>query len=460
MQVTFVETTFSLKNFIQQNKLFLLFTILFCAWYIDIWENSNACSRVLPIATYFENGNFILDKYKDKTIDISIIDGHYYMDKAPLPSMLTLPIYGILKTLGIVHSENGNFYGKSIYITGAIVCGIIPFLLMLLYIAKNLIQKNREDLILMAFITFFSSYIFVFSGTFFAHVLAAAFILIAYINYENKKYFFSGLLCGLAFLTEYTTVWVIFSWIIIELFKHKSIKNIWLMTLGFSPAVLFICSYNYYFTGNPFTMLYLFVADNFVVAEKSTYGLSFPKLTALFGLIFSENRGLLFYAPALLYGLYNLFTNVSSSQIFDVKKYFLHPVFLPFVLTVLFIASHASWDGGWTYGPRHLMSVSSLLIYTIIQCHTFGTNKFVFWFICGYGLICTFLAKLTVMYSIPELDENILSYLISKLKDAFNDGNILSLITHSNPLYAFYIFIAFFIAMFLFQPKSAKSIGQ
>lgn len=460
MQVTFVQTSFSLKNFILQNKLFLFFTVLFCAWYVDIWENSNACSRVLPIATYFENGNFVLDKYKDKTIDISIIDGHYYMDKAPLPSMLTLPIFGILKALHIVHPENGSFYGKSIYITGAIVCGIIPFLLMLFYVAKNLIHKNRTDLILMAFITFFSSFIFVFAGTFFAHVLAAAFILTAYINYENKKYFFSGLLCGLAFLTEYTTVWIIFSWCVIELFKHKSIKNIWWMALGFSPAVLFIFSYNYYFTGNPFTMLYLFVADNFVVAEKSTYGLSFPKLKALYGLLFSENRGLLFYAPVLLYGLYNFFTQATSSIFSSIKSYILHPVFLPFVLTVLFISSHANWDGGWTYGPRHLMSVSTLLIYLIIQSNTFGQNKFVFWLTCGYGLICTFLAKLTVIYSIPELDENILSYLISKLKDAFNEGNMLSLITHGNPLNAFFVFVALFIAMFLFQPKTFSPIEQ
>jgi hypothetical protein len=119
------------KAFIAQNKIFVLCTLLLCIWYIDVWENSNSCSRVLPVATYFEQGNFVLDKYKDKTIDISVIDGHYYMDKAPLPTIIALPFFGLIKSLGLVKAVDGSYYGKAIYITGAIVCGIIPFLLIL-----------------------------------------------------------------------------------------------------------------------------------------------------------------------------------------------------------------------------------------------------------------------------------------------------------------------------------------
>jgi hypothetical protein len=445
-----------LKTFISQNKLFTFCTIIFCCWYIDVWENSNSCSRVLPIATFFEQGNFILDKYKDKTIDISVIDGHYYMDKAPLPSFITLPFFGILKWLGIVKPIEGSYYGKAIYITGAIVCGIIPFLLMLFYVAKSLIKKQRKELVLMAFVAYLSSFIFVFAGTFFAHVLAASLLLMAYIQYQDHKYYLAGLLCGLGFLTEYTTLWIIFSWLLIELFKNKSIKNSIQLVLGFSPALLVIFIYNYYFTGSPFKMLYLFVADNFDVASKSTYGLSFPKLNALYGLIISENRGLLFYAPVLIYGLFLFFTKRVES--IKIKKYFLHPIILPFILTTLFISSHAAWDGGWSYGPRHLTAVASLLIFGLIQSEEFGKYKVIFWITCGYGLLCTLLAKLTVIYSVPPLEENILSYLISKLKDAFNDGNILSLLTQQKPVTSFYFFLLFFLVMFLSRPKKINNI--
>lgn len=375
------------------------------------------------------------------------------MDKAPLPTLITLPVFGILKSLGLVKPENGSYYGKAIYITGAVVCGIIPFIIILFLAAESFVIKKKQELILMSFVAFFSSFLFVFAGTFFAHILAAMFILLAYLKYEKSNYLYSGLFCGLAFLTEYTTLWIIFSWLLIEVIKNKSIKNGVAMALGFSPALLFIFSYNYYFTGNPFTMLYLFVADNFVVAEKSTYGLSFPKLKALYGLLFSENRGLLFYAPVLLYGLYNYFTNPLNASFSKLKKYLMHPVILPFLLTLLFISSHASWDGGWTYGPRHLISVSTLLLFSTISSNEFGKNKWVFYITCGYGFICTMLAKLTVIYSVPELEQNILSYLISKSKEGLNDGNILSLLTHQNALFGFIIFIMLFLGSVLFRPK-------
>jgi hypothetical protein len=226
--------------------------------------------------------------------------------------------------------------------------------------------------------------------------------------------------------------------------------------LGFLPAILFIFCYNYYFTGHPFKMLYLFVADNFDTATKSTYGLGMPKLKAVFGLLFSENRGLLFYAPVLVYGLFLFFTSGTSK----VKNYMFHPVFLPFILTTLFLSSHAAWEGGWSYGPRHLASVTTLLIFGLVQSQWFGTNSSIFWIVCGYGLSCTLLAKLTVIYSVPELSENILSYLLSKLKDAFNDGNVLSLIGHQKPIIAFYMFLIFLLGMFYFRPRISKSIEQ
>jgi len=409
----------------------------------------------LPIATFFEQGNFVLDKYKDKTIDISIVNGHYYMDKAPLPTFVTLPFFGLLKWFGFVEPINGSYYSKCVYITGAIICGIIPFLLILFYVAKSLVLKQSEDCILMAFVALLSSFVFVFAGTFFAHVMSAAIMLFAYIHYLKKNYLLAGLFCGLGFLTEYTTIWIFFSWCLIILIKTKSFKSSLQLTLGFLPALLIIMFYNFYFTGNPFTMLYLFVADNFDAATKSTYGLGLPKLKALYGLVFSNNRGLLFYAPVLIYGIFLFFTDVKLNWKVKRKNYLLHPVLLPFILTLLFISSHAAWDGGWSYGPRHLTAVCTLLIYTLIQSKLFGQYEGLFWLICCYGLCCTFLAKLTVIYSVPELNENILSYLISKLKDSYNDGNILSLLTHQSALLGFLVFLLLFLLMIFLRPKSA-----
>jgi hypothetical protein len=99
-----------------------------------------------------------------------------------------------------------------------------------------------------------------------------------------------------------------------------------------------------------------------------------------------------------------------------------------------------------------------LLIFGLIQSNLFGKYKLVFWITCGYGLISALLAKLTVIYSVPPLEENILSYLISKLKDGFNDGNVLSMLTQLKPMNAFYFFLLFLVGMFLMKPKQANQI--
>jgi hypothetical protein len=73
-------------------------------------------------------------------------------------------------------------------------------------------------------------------------------------------------------------------------------------------------------------------------------------------------------------------------------------------------------------------------------------------------MACTLLAKLTVLYSVPPLEQNILSYLLSKLKDGFNDGNILTLLTNQKPVNAFYFFTILLATMFLMKPKSSIKI--
>jgi hypothetical protein len=102
-----------------------------------------------------------------------------------------------------------------------------------------------------------------------------------------------------------------------------------------------------------------------------------------------------------------------------------------------------------------------LLIFGLIQSNLFGKHKTFFWIFCGYGMVCTLLAKLTVLYSVPPLEQNILSYLLLKLKDGFNDGNILTLLTNQKPINSFYFFIILLAAMFLMRPKSTiKTIEQ
>src|SRR4051812_46554408 len=95
--------------------LFLALNLIISIFYIDVWSNANTTSRVLPVISYFESGSFQIDKYQELTCDKSIIDNHYYCDKAPLPTFIVLPFFGLLKMVGLIQSNNGSLYGTHVY---------------------------------------------------------------------------------------------------------------------------------------------------------------------------------------------------------------------------------------------------------------------------------------------------------------------------------------------------------
>jgi hypothetical protein len=70
------------------------------------------------------------------------------------------------------------------------------------------------------------------------------------------------------------------------------------------------------------------------------------------------------------------------------------------------------------------------------------------------------LAKLTVLYSVPELQDNILTYLISKSNDAYNDGNMLSLLSGQAAIHGFYGMIVFILLIVFTRPKQTKLLSN
>jgi hypothetical protein len=421
--------------------IYTVLTLIIGVWFIDIWENDNTCSRVLPIVAYAEQGNFQLDKYHNKTMDISYVNNHYYMDKAPLPSAVVLPFFLIAKSLHIVQPINDSFYGKTSYILGGFICGTLPFLLMILMVVSQLRKTNREYLIPIAVTSFFASFIFVFSGTFFTHVFAGFLLVSAYYFLNTKRYLLAGLIIGLGFLSEYTLLWIAMIWALQLLYDKKYFLK---FCIGFLPAIVLIMCYNFYFSGSPFTMLYRFVGDNFDVATKSSYGITYPKVEALFGLLFSFNRGLIFFFPMIIYMSWSLLIKITSS---NTKSLFLsfikHPVWAPFVFTIIFISAHAMWNGGYSYGPRHLLAIACLLQYAAVVNEEFATKyKNLLYGLLAFGLFCSVLSKITVVYSVPLFENFLPQYLLNEIKlENYNNGNWGSILNLLSPYSAAILFI-------------------
>src|SRR5262245_7050208 len=80
---------------------FFVANLLLSTWYLDIWTTPNPVSRALAVLTLWEDGTYRIDQFADRTIDKSRVGEHFYTDKAPLPTLLAVPLYGLLRTAGM-----------------------------------------------------------------------------------------------------------------------------------------------------------------------------------------------------------------------------------------------------------------------------------------------------------------------------------------------------------------------
>ena len=124
--------------------VFFIVNLFLSYFYVDIWTtNSNTASRALPIISFFENGTLQIDKYQEPINDKAHINGHYYTDKAPLPTFVVLPFFGFLKVVGLVKEVDGSLFGTEVFMLGSFICGSLPFVLFML-LALFAIRKKKS----------------------------------------------------------------------------------------------------------------------------------------------------------------------------------------------------------------------------------------------------------------------------------------------------------------------------
>jgi hypothetical protein len=443
--------------------LFFISNLFLASYYIDLWANDNTTSRVLPIISYLEQCNFQIDKYQKLTGDKSYVAPHYYTDKAPLPALVILPFAGVLKSMGVLPNTNGSYYSPAVYAVGGFICGSLVFAFIVTLTFKAL-TRNKSAVsegispVLLAMLPLYGSFIFVFSGTFFGHLFAGGLLLGSYILLNNKKFMLSGLLLGLGFVSDYPLALIGAIWFAQIWFREKPRSAI-LYAAGIVPSLIFIMAYNAYFTGSPFTMLYKFVSQDYAFM-KDSYGFALPKPEALWGLIFSQYRGVLFYAPMLILFIYYFALQVKVQSVKILTNNYL---LAGSVIFVLFIASYQMWWGGWCWGPRHLTTIGILWMYEgILMVSKRKVSIPVFASLAGLGLLINFLAKFTVVYSVPSDVKYPLfqTVLPNVMNGNFNPNNLASIMLHSGPGFAAFLFVMIFAGLVYGLDKYYKLVAK
>ena len=132
---------------------------------------------------------------------------------------------------------------------------------------------------------------------------------------------------------------------------------------------------------------------------KSAYGVRLPSVTALWGLLFSPFRGLLFYAPALAVAAYAYLTARRRQLLSDAVS----PLGLLTLGYLALISSYFVWWGGWSYGPRHLIPLAMILFYEGIPLVARRRSLHAPLLLASIaGIAMVWMAKATVLHIMPE----------------------------------------------------------
>lgn len=83
---------------------------------------------------------------------------------------------------------------------------------------------------------------------------------------------------------------------------------------------------------------------------------STPMLAGLFGFLFSVGKGLFFFSPVLVLGLFGW------PELFRRSRWIFWGLLLVIILPLLVMSKWINWAGGWTWGPRHIFMIHPFLI--------------------------------------------------------------------------------------------------
>ena len=369
-----------------------LLVLALCSWHLDTGYNDNTVSRVLAVRALAEQGTLDITPHHELTGDKAETNGRFFSDKAPLPTFAVAAVWKVMLSLGI--SPSGTVVDKRILLIGGWLCGSIPLALIILLVVRQLRSVRPVQTLLLGVLPILGSFLFVYGGTFYNHLPAAACALLAAILITRQRPWLAGLFAGLAAACDASMLLPICIWMMQIIARKQSVRP---FLFGLLPGAAITMVNNALVTGSPFTFPSAHAVNYGIM--RIGYGFGTWQPQAFWGLTFSSYRGLFFYCPALLVVVGLAWRHRGRLL---ARTTVLDPFILPSVLLILAFMTHGTWWGGWTYGPRYLTVVPVLLLYralpSIAASQALARATIA---LSAFGLVCAFAAKTTAGYSLP-----------------------------------------------------------
>jgi len=343
-----------MKKRLKKDVYIVLFSLFFFTIFLkNNTVSANDWSRILTTRAVVEKGTLAIDDY-EKSIDATYVNGHYYSDKPIGFSLLAVPVYFVLHSIGINFESHPSLAYQ--VVTFFTTCISASLLTLIFYKAtKKFLKKEASRTILTACLA--CSNILVYSTIFYSHVTTALFLFssfyLAFLAKETRKsMFLSGLLSGMAFLMEYPAILVGLPIFFLAAIKKKT-ESIDFILGTIVPLALFLL-FNYLITGNMLDNAYFHTADYEGSEWTEDYNKSFFEgvgPTRILKMLFSQYHGLFFFSPVLLFSVVSLAMGSKSKE--EYCSFFI----ILFLSTFIFFLGYRTFYGGAGYGNRYFIQI-------------------------------------------------------------------------------------------------------
>ncbi len=401
------------------------------------FESTGSTSRYALVQSIVDNHTFFFtpDLASFSAPDVVLYKGHSFSIFTPGVSFLAAPFY--------IFGEKVGLPQLFAYLSTALFA-----LINMLLIARiaNKLGAGLYASLVSGFLFLFATNGLTYALTLTQHQLTITIILLALLNAFGERTILKdilfGLILGFSPLVDIPDVIFLMPIFIYIFCKHftlipldKKIQVNFKLTffsilLGMIPFLIVFLYYNYQTTGSLFKVGQTVGRGGYVtsIAAKTTKKVIGPppapsstnvlstqflsnstfntrvQLNGLYILLLSDERGIFYYSPILLIGLFGLFIGLRQ-HIRKNKNIFL----IIFAIILTNIAIYSMFDdpwGGWAFGPRYLLPTIALLSTTIgIALQKYKRNRVFLVIVCGllfYSVWISSLGALTTSAVPPK----------------------------------------------------------
>jgi len=345
-----------------------IFTLLFTSYaYFYQAGGWNQNSRFDLVRAVTNDHAVRIDPYQRNTGDKALYDGHYYSDKAPGLALAAIPIAeaGRLALLAS-GGDPESFAGLAIlsYLATVLTVGLLTALAgVVLYDLSIELGASMGGALFAATAFGLATPMWTLATLFIGHAMAAAGLLLAFaatariggerdLRSNLKLATAAGVSAGWATVAEFPAA---IPAVMIALWAccrarplgGKGLRAVTALALGALACAAVLMAYQYACFGSPFHLTYS-SEEGFEGMKQGWFGLNLPRVIGFSPILFGDYRGLLPIAPVLALapiGLVVIGRRARGAALMST---------LIAVFYVLLNAGYTYWEGGWSFGPRHL----------------------------------------------------------------------------------------------------------